>query len=354
MKNYEPEILIYGAGAIGASIGGLLYPHYPHITLLARGKHARKMKANWLVLYMKKEPSSPSKIAIPVIESLSEKPKFDVIIITVKNYDLPEAAKYIRNSLGDRPIIVGMENGVENQKILPQYFSRVFYGVICYNAWHDEPGVIGVEKKGPIIFGALGQDPELREHMESLVEVFKRGMAADITERFEDTVHSKLVLNLTNSIMTLVGHKFREIKNLRVLKKITVSALLEGIEIVEKAGYKEAPIPGSPGWKLLKIASKLPDFISDIIFENDFRNMGLNSMGQDILLMKKRKSEINSLDGYFVGLAKELDVKAPTIRTVFELGKDRFSRPDFQPMDVEEIWKKVIEKRAIHPLFIED
>ena len=47
------EIVIYGAGAIGATICGFLIPHYDQIYLLARGDNAKAMKSRGLILYQK-------------------------------------------------------------------------------------------------------------------------------------------------------------------------------------------------------------------------------------------------------------------------------------------------------------
>jgi len=47
------EIVIYGVGAIGASLGGWLTPHYDKIYLLARGDNAKVIKSRGLTLYQK-------------------------------------------------------------------------------------------------------------------------------------------------------------------------------------------------------------------------------------------------------------------------------------------------------------
>ena len=47
------EIVIYGVGAIGAAIGGLLNPHYDKLYLLARGENAKVLKSKGLTLYQK-------------------------------------------------------------------------------------------------------------------------------------------------------------------------------------------------------------------------------------------------------------------------------------------------------------
>ena len=71
-------------------------------------------------------------IPIKIITDLNEIEPPEFIVITVKNYDLEEVAKDIHKKVGDKPIVIGLQNGIENQKILPKYFSKVVYGVIMY------------------------------------------------------------------------------------------------------------------------------------------------------------------------------------------------------------------------------
>ena len=89
-----------------------------------------------------------------VIESIDEIPSPDIIIITVKNYDLDRTAQTLRHQLGNcQPIVASLQNGVENQQILPKYFSRAMYGVVCYNAWRDGVGKVSYVKPGYLIIG---------------------------------------------------------------------------------------------------------------------------------------------------------------------------------------------------------
>ena len=53
LMNDNLNIIVYGAGAIGSSIGGWIFANYPNIYLKARGDHAKAMKEKGLKLYMK-------------------------------------------------------------------------------------------------------------------------------------------------------------------------------------------------------------------------------------------------------------------------------------------------------------
>ena len=84
----KPSVAIVGAGAIGSTIAGWLYPHYDNLHLLARGQSALAIREKGLKLYLKGERANAVPMPIKVIESLKEIPPPEIVVIAVKNYDL--------------------------------------------------------------------------------------------------------------------------------------------------------------------------------------------------------------------------------------------------------------------------
>ena len=144
MRRDGLEMVIFGAGPVGGSVGGWIAAEYDNIHFLDQGDIAAGMKAKGITLYEggRKEETTQH-VNVNVIDDLAERPDADIIVLAVKNYSLDAVARAVKDKAGDKAIIVALQNGVENQAILPRYFSRVLYGVIGYNAWMDEPGVIG-------------------------------------------------------------------------------------------------------------------------------------------------------------------------------------------------------------------
>jgi len=338
------EIVIYGAGSVGSSLGGWLAPHYPNLSFLARGDHAAAMKKKGLIVSLKGEKSRPSRLAVSVIGDLTERPDTEIVVITVKNYSLPSAAADIKKKLKKEPLIVALQNGVENREILPKYFSRVIYGIVCYNSWRVEPGIICANKQGPILLGTPDNDGALAGTLEEVRQIFSLALDARITKDLANAAVTKMVMNLTNSILTLVGHGFREITSMRALKHIVTGTLLEGIEIAAREGYREAKVPGAPTRGLLEFSEWLPESMSDIVFAGNINKVDLNSMGQDLLQLGRNVTELESLNGFFIALADSHGMRAPYNRTIYEICKKRFAKTPFTPMDETEVWR-AIQKR---------
>ena len=301
------------------------------------------MKTKGLTLY-RYDPNESELYKVKIINSLTEIQNADIIIITVKNYSLDKVAQDIRSRLGDKPIIISLQNGAENQKILPKYFSKIIYGVIWFGAWLDKPGVIGYDKSGPVItLGILNDNKKLYSVVEKINHILvESGIQSEIVESIQDAVHTKIIFNITNALLTLIGHSFREITSVSKLRKITVKLLNEGIDIIKAAGYNEY-IRGEnhPTWKLLRIARYLPGFIADKVFLEFINNVNLNSMAQDIITQHRDKSELETLNGYLLELADKYRLAVPYNRTLYDACKEQFSLSPFKPLTEEELWQKV-------------
>jgi ketopantoate reductase len=169
-------------------------------------------------------------------------------------------------------------------------------------------------------------------------------METIMTDRFQDAVHSKLIINLTGALTTLLGNKLQEIPEQALVQKLFMKLLLEGVMVVKMAGYKEYKINGMPSWNKIRRTAKLPQFMTRRKFKAHMQKMGMSSMTQDIIQRGKHDSELESLNGYFMELAEQYGFRVPYNRTIYQLCQAEFAEHEFTPMDVVEVWEKVKEK----------
>lgn len=332
------KIVIYGVGGIGATLGGWLTQGYDNVYLLARGENAKALKTDGLILY-ERENKNPAPISVKVIEDLNELTKIDVVVITVKNYDLKEVAKDISKKLGDNPIIVGLQNGFENQHILPKYFTKIIYGVVVQSGWRDKPGIFGTRGKGHLTLGTPNN--ENQEIVEKIVEILNIGIPSRMTERFQDAAHSKLILNLSNSTFTLINPDLKDDDAIFILWNIFMNVYLEGVEVVKAAGYEEYELKGLPSWKVMELGKNLDKATAINNFRRNLKYSWLNSMAQDMIRRQKNQSELESLTGYLVKLADSLNIKIPYNRVIYELSNQQFEMKPYQPLPVETVWEEI-------------
>ena len=333
------KTVIIGAGAIGGCLGGWLSEKYNDVFLIDQGETAKNLKEKGLTMYPQGGENNKKKIPVKVADRLSDVENPDVIIIAVKNYSLEAVAKSVVSEIKGDPIILGLQNGVLNQTLLPKYFKKVVFGVIEFNAWFDEPGVIGYQRKGPFVLGCTCEG--LEKELSALQGYMNTAVETVATDRIRDAAYCKMVINLTNSYTTLVGFKYREIGSLPLFKKVLSNSMYEGIQVLQAMGVREYKAGDMPTWSKIKASATLPDFITMGIFKKNLAKMVLSSMAQDILQRKAGISELDSLLGEFVRLADEYKVPAPYNKAVYRLCKEEFAKPDFKPLTEEQVWQAV-------------
>jgi len=343
-KPEDLKIVFFGVGAIGGSIGAWASTQHANSFLLARGHTADVMSTRGITLYPGDQPEQREHIAVKVIRNLDETPDADVVVIGVKLYDLESAAQIVKEKLGDRALVIGLQNGVESEKILPRYFSRVAFGIVTYNAWVDEPGVIGYQRNGAILLGTL--DNSLQDELISLAPQFSMGHATLISQHIQNAAHCKLAINLANSVTTLIGPDYRKISDLDLYQDILANTIYEGVQVVRGAGFHEEHQGGLPSWRTLWAAAKLPHFITSRTFQRNIQKMTLSSMGQDVFQRKSSQTELEYLNGYLLQLADQFHMNVPYNRAIYRLCKLHFSQPNFQPLDVRDVWKEIKQNQS--------
>ena len=203
----KQQYLIFGAGAIGATVAAwLAEPQLENeieVSVFDRQDTIDTINKNGIEVYLGEEPTKRYLSRVKAYSNLDDVPKPDVIIICVKNYSLGGVSSILVEKFGDTTPVIGLQNGVENQQILPKFFKKVIYGVVCYNAWVDESAVIGYQKKGPIALGHHGGVTE--QEIQSIANTMNKAVDTQVYPKLNDAAHSKIIINLTNSLTTLVA-----------------------------------------------------------------------------------------------------------------------------------------------------
>jgi len=299
------KIAILGIGGVGGYVGGKLAEKYSgsqdvEIIFLARNENKRKIRESGLKMIS----SSGEKIVRPclVSDDPDESGIIDLLVCTVKTYDLTEAIRHYKNCIGSQTIILPLENGVDAEdkirKVLPG--ARIWKGCVYINARLLEPGVVNqIGSNLSIFFGSL-QDSE--EELKSVETIFRdAGIDARVPENVLLTLWEKFVFissiaTLTSYLDASIGEIVSSEKNKLLLKQLLEEAT--GI-----AHAKGILLPDNLIEKLLKRAQSLP-FEATSSMHTDFRN--------------KKKTEIDSLTGYIVREAGKNKVHVPTYEMMYD------------------------------------
>jgi 2-dehydropantoate 2-reductase len=336
------KVLFIGAGAVGATVAAWLAERGGAVAVMGRGATQAALRATGITIYQFAAPEATRHaVQVQVVDRPEEAGDADIVVLAVKNYSLEATARQVRDALGDRPIIVSMANGIDNQRILPRFFSRVIYCVVGYNARQDAPAVIGYQRKGPLLIGTL--DPSHDADLRLVHAALAPACPTQIVEELQDAVHTKIVINLTNALDALVGRGAEPLSNFAAYQKLLSQTLREGVRVVRAAGFREHRIPGIPSFAFLTLAAALPGWLLRPVFKRRLQAMAMSSMTQDVMLRGAHDTEIESITGYIVRLAAEHGVAAPYNRTIYRLGRERF-HPGFAPMRCEDVLAAVGEE----------
>src|SRR3954469_23963258 len=110
------RFVIYGAGGIGAVLGGRLFESGHDVVLIARGAHHDAIRDNGLRV---ESPASTVTLNVPVVDHPSKLtfPDDDVVLMAMKSQDTDGALEDLAAAAPDDPrlAVVSVQNGVANE-----------------------------------------------------------------------------------------------------------------------------------------------------------------------------------------------------------------------------------------------
>jgi 2-dehydropantoate 2-reductase len=312
------NICVMGVGGVGGYFGGKLAHTFSSnsdsavdVFFVARGKHLEVIKENGLIV---KSPEFGTINCKPTLatERISELPQMDIILITVKGYDLMEVATSIQDPIKANTIILAPLNGADIQEKLR---IKVNTGIILpscvyISSYIEEPGVVHTGKPGKIV---LGRDPAYPDYVPH--ELFRLFQKASIDYEWKEdanpAIWEKYIFIASFSLISAYYNRtLGEILEEPSLRK-EVIAIMNEIESLA-----------------LKRKIQLPEGIVDLSLKKAtmFPPDTQTSLQRDIA-QKKGKSELELFGGTILYLGKELGIPTPTAKKICQELERISSRP---------------------------
>ncbi|MDH7508106.1 MAG: 2-dehydropantoate 2-reductase [Methanomassiliicoccales archaeon] len=290
------KIAVYGAGAIGSFLGGLLADRN-EVTLVGRGPHVKAINRSGL-----KISGMLEKVVYPrAATDLSDLKEQDVVIITVKAYDTEKAKEAVSVIVGEKTTVVTIQNGLNNLHSLDKKFGdRVVGGVTSIGVTHVSPGHIRLAGKGDTVFGSLRG---YHERVKAIVELFNRsGIESRYTENIIGEIWLKAIVNSSiNPITAILRRKNECIVTEPELRDLARKICEEATGVAQAAGIV-LPL-ADPFQRVMEVASSTKENYS--------------SMLQDI--ERGKKTEIDEITGAIVAQARKLGIDVPVNETIWKL-----------------------------------
>lgn len=197
------RIAIVGSGGVGGYFGARLAAAGDEVFFIARGAHLAAMRTQGLRIV---SPLGDEHLrTVSATDDPATVGPVDVVIFTVKLYDMAAAIPMLPPFLGPSTVVIPFQNGVDAVGALTNAMGaeRVAGGTTYIVATISEPGVITHTALGRLIFGPLheAQRPVL-EQLQARCQT--AGIDATLSERILSDIWMKFARLTVFSGMTAV------------------------------------------------------------------------------------------------------------------------------------------------------
>lgn len=307
--------LVFGTGAVGTYLGARLALSGQSTTFLARPPIARAFRKLGVGLLGKDiYIHLPAPNLITSLDELHTKP--DIILLTVKAYDVPMAAEIIRATFNDPLPVVCFTNGVGSETTLAEVIGEqhVIPATLTSAVERTPTYSIRIERERGV--GISGSHPLISQLCQELQHAGIFVRAYPNPDRMK---WSKLLINIvSNATSAIVGWTPRQVFDHPSLSRLEIEALREAVRVMRRANIPAQNLPKVPV-ALLSLGVFLPTTIfrrtlGRIVTSG--RGAKLPSFHHDI---GRGRSEVEWLNGVVVQEGDRHGIPVSANRTLLEI-----------------------------------
>ncbi len=331
------KFLFFGAGAIGAYIGGSLARAGYEVAFLERPEMVQILRRDGLVLSI---GGVDHRIPVPAAyagaaEALRQNPP-DLAVFALKSYDAGAAVESLQAVRELLPPALCLQNGVENESLLETVFGpgRVIAGTVTSAVGRSRVGAVTLERKRGVGI-ALGH-PLSRPLATALC---RAGLNARLYPSARSMKWSKLLTNLiANASTAILGMNPQAVYSDPRLFALDREMLRECLRVMRAAGIGLTDLPGTPVRALAFAVEGLPASLARPLLARAVGGGRGGKMPSLYLDLKsgRGKTEVYWLNGAVARAGQPLGVPTPVNSLLLEI-LTRLS-------DGSEKWENYLEK----------
>ena len=303
------RITIFGTGGVGGYFGGRLAQAGEDVTFIARGEHLRAIESNGLRV----DSSSGDFVVYPAqatdnVAEVAEVGETDLIVLGVKAWQVPDAARAIRPVVGPGTTVVPLQNGVDAvpQLVAELGSDNVIGGLCRIVSYVVAPGHIRHAGFTPtIIIGEL--DNRHSERIETIAQVLRHaGLDTTIAPDIQVALWTKFLFIASFSGVGAMADAPAGVIRSDPKWRAQIQSAME--EIYALAHARGVKLPPDSVAKVMAAVDALPEDAT-------------SSMQRDIAAGKP--SELESQNGAVVRMAHEAALDVPTHTLIYETLRSR-------------------------------
>jgi len=296
-----PKIAVVGAGAVGGYFGGLLARAGAPVVMIGRPAFVEAVKKNGLFLDTVQFQESAG---VEASADLGAARGAGIVLFCVKTTDNATTARALEPLLAPGALVLSLQNGVDNVEQIRAAASIDALPTVVYVAASvPERGRVKHVGRGDLVLGPKN------EKTERVAALFARAnVPCRISENIEGELWTKLIWNCAlNAVSALGRAKYGQIAASADARKVVETVVDEVLAVARAANIyppgledPRAAIAGA-----FKIATQMAEAFS--------------STAQD--MMRGKRTEIDSLNGYISRRGAELGVPTPVNHALYALVK---------------------------------
>ena len=295
-----PRVAVVGAGAVGGYFGGMLARAGAPVVMIGRAAFVDAAKKNGLFL---DTLQFKEVVRVEASTELAAVRGADVVLFCVKTTDTESTARRLAPLLSSSATLISLQNGVDNAEKIRAAGIDALSAVVYVAASVPEPARVKHVGRGDLVVGPRNA------RTENVAALFERaGVPCRMSDNIDGELWTKLIWNCAlNAISALGRAKYGQIAASEDARKVVENAVNEVLAVAAAARIR---LPGVENLKAglagaLQIATQMSGAIS--------------STGQD--LMREKRTEIDSLNGYIARRGAELGVPTPVNHALYALVK---------------------------------
>ena len=296
-----PKTAVVGAGAVGGYFGGMLARAGVPVLMIGRPAFVDSVQKNGLLL---DTLSFKETVRVEASSDLGAARGAEVVLFCVKTIDTVSTARALKPLISPGALVLSMQNGVDNaEQMCTAAGIDALSSVVYVAASVPEPGHIKHVGRGDLV---IGSHDARTERIAKLFEA--AGVPCRLSENIQGELWVKLVWNCAlNAISALGRAKYGQISASEDARRVVQDVVQEVFAVARAAKIRlpglETPEAAFAG--AMKIASQMSG--------------ALSSTGQDLL--RGKRTEIDSLNGYIARRGSELGVPTPVNHALYALVK---------------------------------
>jgi len=304
------SIVVVGSGAVGSFYGAMLARAGHRVTLIGRAPHVQAIEQHGLQLHMAGRVEA---VKIGATTKLEAVRGADLVLFCVKSLDTDAVARQIAPLLDANAIVLSLQNGVDNVRVLTRHIGQLVVPTAVYVATAmPEAGVVQHFGRGDLVIGNIHaqvnaqlQSAANETRLQAVVDLFATAQVpVRISPDVMGELWGKLLVNCAyNAISAVSQMPYGKMAALPAIRETQHAVVREVIAVALADGQKLLLAESLQAVE--RIAIGMPEQLS--------------STAQDIA--RGKPTEIDHLNGFIAQRGAELGVATPVNQALFALVK---------------------------------